>query len=46
MTGLRRVRRHVDGALEALDEAIGGGRWLHEVRDELSALERQFMGAM
>jgi geranylgeranyl pyrophosphate synthase len=45
MTGLRRVRRHFDATLEALEEVIGGGRWLHEVRDELSRLERQFMEA-
>jgi geranylgeranyl pyrophosphate synthase len=45
MTGLRRVRRHVDAALEALEQAIGSGRWLHAVRDELAALERRFMEA-
>jgi len=45
MTGLRRVRRHVDATLGALEREIGGGRWSLDVRDELAKLERQFMEA-
>jgi geranylgeranyl pyrophosphate synthase len=44
MTGLRRARRHVDETLAALEQAVGGGgRWSHELRDQLASLERQFM---
>jgi hypothetical protein len=44
MTGLRRARRHVDETLAALEQVIGGGgRWSHELRDQLARLERQFM---
>jgi len=45
MTGLRRVRRHFDDALGALQQALGDGSWSEDVRAQLARLERQFLEA-
>jgi geranylgeranyl pyrophosphate synthase len=45
MTGVRRVRRHLDGALAELQGAIGDGAWSAGVRAELDGLQRRFLEA-
>jgi geranylgeranyl pyrophosphate synthase len=45
MTGVRRVRRHFDGALAALARALRDDGWVAGVRAELAWLERRFLEA-
>lgn len=43
VSGLRRVRTHLAATLGALEQVVGSGRWAHELREELTQLERRFM---